>query len=60
VPLAIAAGRAIADQLYLVRFWDLQAIGLAGLTMAMAALLAAMIPAMKAARISPMSALRAN
>jgi len=60
VPLSIAAGRAIADQLYLVRFWDPQAIGLASLTLAMAALLAAVIPAIKAAGISPMNALRAN
>jgi predicted permease len=60
VPLAITAGRAIADQLYLVRFWDPQAIGLASGTLAVAALLAAMIPAIKAAGISPMNALRAN
>jgi len=60
VPLSIAAGRAIADQLYLVRFWDPQAIGLASLTLALAALLAAVIPAIKAAGISPMNALRAN
>jgi predicted permease len=60
VPLSIAAGRAIADQLYLVRFWDPQAIGLASLTLALAALLAAVIPAIKAAGISPVNALRAN
>jgi hypothetical protein len=60
VPLSIAAGRAIADQLYLVRFWDPQAIGFASLTLAVAALLAAVIPAIKAAGISPMNALRAN
>jgi len=60
VPLAIAAGRAVADQLYLVRFWDPEAIGFASITLVIAALLAAVIPAIKAAGISPMNALRAN
>jgi len=60
VPLAIAAGRAISDQLYLVQFWDPTAIGIASTTLAVAALLAALIPAMKAAGISPTTALRAN
>jgi hypothetical protein len=60
VPLAIAAGLAIADQLYLVRFWDPPALGFASVTLTLAALLAALIPAIKAARVSPMHALRAN
>ena len=60
VPLAIAAGRAIADQLYLVRFWAPQAIGIASVALATAALVAAIIPAIKAAGISPMNALRSN
>jgi predicted permease len=60
IPLSIVAGRAIADQLYLVRFWDPQAIVFASVTLAIAAFLAAVIPAIKAAGISPMNALRAN
>jgi ABC-type antimicrobial peptide transport system permease subunit len=60
VPLAVAAGRAITDQLYQVKFWDPPAIGFASTTLAIAALVAALIPAAKAARISPMSALRAE
>jgi len=60
VPLAISAGRAIAGQLYLVQFWDPQAIAFASVTLAAAALVAALIPALKASRISPMNALRAN
>jgi ABC-type antimicrobial peptide transport system permease subunit len=59
LPLAIAAGRAISGQLYLVQFWDPTAIGFASTTLAIAALAAALIPAMKAG-ISPTSALRAN
>jgi predicted permease len=59
-PLAVAAGRAISDQLYLVQFWDPAAIGFASATLAIAALMAALIPAMKAAGISPTTALRAN
>jgi len=60
LPLAVAAGRAIADQLYQVQFWDPMAIGFAIGTLATAALVAALIPAMKAAGISPTTALRAN
>jgi ABC-type antimicrobial peptide transport system permease subunit len=59
-PLAIAAGRVIAGQLYLVQFWDPKALGVASLMLLLAALLAAMIPAVRASRISPMTALRAN
>jgi ABC-type lipoprotein release transport system permease subunit len=46
--------------LYLVRFWDPAAIAFASATLALAALVAALIPAMKAAGISPTTALRAN
>jgi len=60
VPLAVAAGRGIAGQLYQVQFWDVRAIGFAGATLGIAALAAAIIPALKASRISPVTALRAN
>jgi ABC-type antimicrobial peptide transport system permease subunit len=58
VPLAIGAGRFISEQLYNVKFWDPPALGFAASALAAAALVAAMIPATRAAAISPMSALR--
>ena len=60
VPLAIAAGRFISGQLYNVKFWDPPALGFASTALAIAALVAALIPAARAAGISPMSALRAD
>jgi len=59
-PLAVAAGRAIAGQLYQVPFWDPRALGLAGAVLMLAAFVAAIIPAITATKISPMTALRAN
>jgi predicted lysophospholipase L1 biosynthesis ABC-type transport system permease subunit len=58
VPLAIGAGRLIAAQLYRVSFWDPGALGLAAAALATCALVAALIPAMRAASVSPMRALR--
>lgn len=58
VPLAIGAGRLISTQLYGVRFWDPVALGSAAGALALAALIAALIPAARAAGISPMHALR--
>jgi ABC-type antimicrobial peptide transport system permease subunit len=58
VPLAIGAGRLISAQLYGVRFWDPVALGSAAGALAIAALIAALIPAGRAAAISPMHALR--
>lgn len=58
VPLAIGAGRLISAQLYGVRFWDPVALGSATGALAIAALIAALIPAGRAAAISPMHALR--
>jgi predicted permease len=58
VPLAIGAGRLIAAQLYGVTFWDPIALTLAAGTLALCAFVAAIIPAARAASISPMSALR--
>jgi predicted permease len=60
VPLAIGAGRLIAAQLYGVSFWDPFAIGVAAGSLAVAAFVAAILPAGRAAAISPMSALRAE
>jgi ABC-type antimicrobial peptide transport system permease subunit len=58
IPLSIGAGRLIASQLYGVSFWDPLALSIAALALASCALVAALIPAGRAASISPMSALR--
>jgi predicted permease len=60
VPLAVAAGRVLADRLYQVKFWDAQAIGFACVSLMAAALVAAVVPAIRASRISPITALRSN
>jgi len=60
VPLAVGAGRLIAAQLYGVSFWDPLALGVAAGSLAIAAFIAAILPAGRAAAISPMSALRAE
>jgi ABC-type antimicrobial peptide transport system permease subunit len=58
IPLAIAAGRLISTQLYGISFWDPMALSVAAGALAVCAFLAAIIPAGRAASISPMSALR--
>ena len=58
VLLAIGAGRLIAAQLYGVSTWDPVALSTAVLSLAFCAFLAAIVPALRAAAISPMEALR--
>jgi len=58
VPLAVGAGRLIAAQLYGVSFWDPLALTIAAGSLAVCAFFPAIIPAVRAASISPMSALR--
>ncbi len=58
IPLAIGAGRLISAQLYGVSSWDPAALGIAALALAISAFFAAVIPARRAASISPMKALR--
>jgi ABC-type antimicrobial peptide transport system permease subunit len=58
VPLAIGAARFMAAQLYGVSFWDPIALTVAAGSLAGCAFFAAIIPAGRAATISPMSALR--
>jgi predicted permease len=58
IPLAIGAGRLISAQLYGVSSWDPFALAVAAATLAMSAFFAAVIPARRAASISPMDALR--
>ncbi len=58
LPLAAGAARLMAAQLYRVSFWDPFALTVAAGSLAACACFAAIIPAGRAAAISPMSALR--
>jgi predicted permease len=58
LPLAIGAGRLISAQLYGVSSWDPPALGTAAIALAVCSFFAAVIPASRAASISPMTALR--
>jgi predicted permease len=58
LPLAVGAGRLISAQLYGVSIWDPVALALAASALAISAFFAALIPALRAASISPMNALR--
>jgi predicted permease len=60
LPLAIGAGRLISNQLYGVSSWDPLALAVAASALALSAFVAALIPATRAASISPMSALRSE
>jgi predicted permease len=58
IPLAIGAGRLISAELYGVSSWDPLALTVAASALAVCAFFAAIIPASRAASISPMNALR--
>ncbi|HEV2498388.1 MAG TPA: FtsX-like permease family protein, partial [Terriglobia bacterium] len=58
LPLAIGAGRLISAQLYGVSSWDPLALIMAASALAFCAFCAAIIPAARAASISPVTALR--
>jgi predicted lysophospholipase L1 biosynthesis ABC-type transport system permease subunit len=58
LPLTVGAGRLISAQLYGVSSWDPLALAVAAGALAICSLFAAMIPAIRAASISPMDALR--
>ena len=60
LPLAVGAGRLISSELYGVSSWDPLALTVAAGSLAIAAFFAAIIPAMRAASISPMIALRTD
>ena len=58
LPLAVGAGRLISAQLYGVSSWDPLALGIAAGALAICSFFAAIIPASRAASISPMQKLR--
>ena len=58
LPLAVGAGRLISAQLYGVSSWDPLALAVAAGALALCSFFAAIIPAIRAASISPMTALR--
>jgi len=58
LPLAVGAGRLISARLYGVSSWDPPALSVAAGLLAICSFFAAMIPANRAASISPMNALR--
>ncbi len=60
VPLSIGAGRLIAAELYGVSTWDPLSLSVAALALALSGFIAAIIPATRAASISPVDALRSE
>jgi putative ABC transport system permease protein len=58
IPAAIGAGKLMTDQLFGVKPWDPVMLSVATLLLALAALLASVIPARRAAGVEPMVALR--
>ena len=58
IPAAIGAGRLMSGQLFGVQPWDPVMLALATVLLALAALLASVIPAWRAAGVEPMVALR--
>ena len=58
LPLAVGAGYLLSAQLYGVTFWDPVALGVAAGALALAAFVASVVPATRAAGIAPMRALR--
>ncbi len=60
LPLAIGAGYLLSAQLYGVSFFDPAALGVAAGSLAVAAFIASIVPAARAAAIAPMKALRTD
>jgi ABC-type antimicrobial peptide transport system permease subunit len=58
VPVALARGLLLADQLYGVNNYDPLLVALAALVLVASALLAALLPARRAMRVDPILALR--
>ncbi len=60
IPAAIGAGKLMSDQLFHVKPWDPAMLATATLLLALAAFLASLIPARRAAGVEPMVALRSE
>ncbi|HEY7473647.1 MAG TPA: ABC transporter permease [Vicinamibacterales bacterium] len=60
LPLAVGAGYLLSAQLFGVKFWDPVALGVGAMSLATCAFVAAIVPAGRAASISPIRALRTN
>jgi predicted permease len=60
LPLAVGAGYLLSAQLYGVSFWDPAALAFAAGSLALAAFIASIVPAARAAGIAPMTALRTD
>jgi predicted permease len=60
LPLTVGAARFMAAQLYGVNFWDPVALTIGAGSLAVCAFVAAILPAFRAAAISPVSALRTD
>jgi predicted permease len=58
LPLAVGTGYLLSAQLYGVTFWDPVALAVAAVSLAVAAFVASVVPATRAATIAPMHALR--
>jgi ABC-type antimicrobial peptide transport system permease subunit len=58
LPLAVGVGYLLSAQLYGVKFWDPLALGVGAVSLGTCAFVAAVIPAQRAASISPIRALR--
>ncbi len=58
IPAAIGAGRLMASQLFQVSSWDPAALAIAISLLAVCALIAALVPAQRAASVDPVKALR--
>jgi predicted permease len=60
LPVAIAATRLVQGQLFGISFFDPPSIGLAAAVLATSAALAAWLPALRASRVAPLEAIRAD
>ncbi len=58
LPFAVGAGYLLSSQLYGVTFWDPAALAMATGSLAVAAFIASIVPAARAAALAPMKALR--
>jgi ABC-type antimicrobial peptide transport system permease subunit len=60
VPLALVAGRALGAQLFGIDPWDPATVAAAMLSLVLAGVIAILIPAIRAVRVDPVVALRAE